>query len=147
MIPKVYYGSPIRGVCGNSATAEYMASNCQQAKRNIDVLQVVFPDIQWISVAPYDQIVQKLLAKGQVKIEHVLDADFQLGDSCDGLLAHFWEPSGGAQLEIERQEAKQKTTLALRNCPKEIWKCDWDMIERFVNTLLYGSITVKGVKE
>lgn len=136
---RVYYGSPIRGSQGDNATPEYMAANCIQAKKNIDVLEIVYPDIQWISVAPYDRIVQKLLAKGYVSIHHVLEADFELGDSCDGLLAHFWEPSGGAQEEIERQESRGKVTLGLRECPKEIWRCDWEEVDRFVNSLLYGS--------
>jgi len=76
-----------------------------------------------------------------VSIEHVLQADFELGDSCDGLLAHFWEPSGGAQKELERQEVRGKITLALglQECSKEIWRCDWKRIDRFVNSLLYGS--------
>jgi len=135
----VYYGSPIRGCQGNNATPDYMATNCRQAKKNIDVLQIVYPEIRWISVAPYDQIVQKLLSKGHVSIDHVLEADFELGDSCDGLLAHFWEPSGGAQAELERQEARKKVTLGLHDCPKEIWRCDWKKLDRFVNSLLYGS--------
>lgn len=142
---RVYYGSPIRGVQGAAATLDYMAMNCHQAKKNIEVLQIIYPSIEWISVAPYDRIVQKLLNKGQVRIEDVLEADFELGDSCDGLLAHFWEESGGASKELERQAARGKVTLALHDCPKEIWRCNWDEIEKFVDLLLYGSGVVPSI--
>lgn len=138
--PSVYYGSPIRGYQGENATPEHMAANCFQAKKNIDVLQIVFPQIRWISVAPYDQIVQKLVAKGQVSIDDVLAADFELGDSCTGLLAHFWEPSSGAARELERQQRFGKPTLALRDCSKEIWKCNWEELELFVERLLVMNI-------
>lgn len=131
MKPQVYYAVPIRGHMGASATEKHMADNCAKAKKNVDALNIICPEINWVSVAPYDRIVQKLLSKGHVSIEHVLQADFQLGDTCQGLLAHFWDVSGGAEAELERQIGRGKPTLRLDNCPHEIWKCDWDALEDF----------------
>jgi len=129
--PKVYYAIPIRGKKGTDATMEDMAENCARAKKNIDALQVIIPDIEWISVAPYDRIVQYLLGHGHVTIDHVLEADFTLGDLSQGLFAHMWEPSGGAEAELARQLERNKPCLRLEACPSAIWKCDWALIEDF----------------
>lgn len=131
MKPKVYYAIPIRGKKGDSATLEDMAENCARAKKNIDALQVIIPEIEWISVAPYDRIVQYLLSRGHVKMKHVLEADFTLGDISQGLFAHMWEPSGGAEAELARQLKNGKPCLRFEDCSHEIWKCDWSRIEDF----------------
>jgi len=134
--PKVYYAIPIRGNKGDAATMEDMAANCAKAKRNIDALQVIVPEIEWISVAPYDRIVQYLLGHGYVTIDHVLEADFTLGDMSQGLFAHFWERSGGAEAELARQLENGKPCLRMDGVPSEIWKCDWDEIEEFRDRVL-----------
>ena len=113
-----------------------MADNCAKAKKNVDALNVICPEINWVSVAPYDRIVQKLLSKGHVSIEHVLQADFQLGDTCQGLFAHLWEPSGGAEAELSRQLENGKPCLRLEDCSHQIWKCDWARIEDFRNRVV-----------
>ena len=126
--PRVYYAVPIRGNMGADATVEYMAINCARAKRNLEILQVAFPFIEWISVAPYDRIVQKLLARRQVDIRDVLQADFEVGDECQGLFAHLWEPSGGAEQEFDRQKAQDKV------CAK-MYTPDWPIMHADVKTL------------
>ncbi len=126
--PKVYYAIPIRGKMGAEATVEYMAINCARAKRNLEILQVAFPHIEWISVAPYDRIVQKLLARRQVDIRDVLQADFEVGDECDALFAHLWEPSGGAEQEYDRQTALHKV------CAK-MYTPDWPILHADVKAL------------
>lgn len=136
MRPKVYYAIPIRGAKGQEATMEDMAENCTKAKKNIDALQVIVPEIEWISVAPYDRIVQYLLGHGYVTIDHVLEADFTLGDMSQGLFAHFWDKSGGAEAELSRQMTNGKPCLRMDNVPAEIWRCDWDEIEEFRDRVL-----------
>jgi len=133
----VYYATPIRGNMGADATVEYMATNCARAKRNVEVLQTMFPEIEWVSVAPYDRIVQKLLARKQVKIQDVLQADFEVGDECDGLLEHLWEPSGGADEEFERQSDRGKMCLKLMHATDwQIWKCNIPDLEQFVKDVM-----------
>jgi hypothetical protein len=143
--PKVYYAIPIRGAKGEDATMEDMAENCAKAKINIDALQVIIPEIDWISVAPYDRIVQYLLGHGYVTIDHVLEADFTLGDMSQGLFAHLWEPSGGAEAELERQLVNGKPCLRLTGCSHQIWKCDWAQIEDFRDRVIDFS-TPKQIK-
>ena len=130
--PKIYYAIPIRGKMGADATVEYMAINCARAKRNLEILQVTFPHIEWISVAPYDRIVQKLLARGQVKIADVLQADFEVGDGCEGLFAHLWEPSGGAEQEFDRQTARSKVCIKMYTPDWSILHVDVKSLEKFV---------------
>ncbi len=134
--PSVYYAIPIRGKMGAEATVEYMATNCARAKRNVDVLQVMYPSLHWVSVAPYDRIVQKLLARNQVKISDVLQADFEVGDECSGLFAHLWEPSGGADQEFERQSDAGKPCLRLETEKWPIWHADMMAVEQFVKDVL-----------
>lgn len=121
---------------GADATVEYMATNCARAKRNVEVLQVMFSGIEWVSVAPYDRIVQKLLARNQVKIQDVLQADFEVGDECNGLLEHLWEPSGGADQEFDRQSDAGKVCLRLEATEWGIWYSDIRTVEQFVKDVL-----------
>lgn len=134
--PSVYYAVPIRGKMGHKATVEYMATNCSRAKRNVEVLQTMYPSIEWISVAPYDRIVQKLLARRLVNISDVLQADFEVGDECSGLFAHLWEPSGGADQEFERQSDAGKPCLRIESEVWPIWHADMDALEQFVADVL-----------
>ena len=139
--PRVYYATPIRGRLGRKATLQHMAENCTRAKHNLTVLQTMYPEIEWISVAPYDRIIQKLLARKQVKIEDVLQADFEVGDECDGLLAHLWEPSGGANQEFKRQIARGKICTRLRPREWQIWlMTDISVLSNFVNKVMNRDI-------
>lgn len=142
--PKVYYAVPIRGHRGEDATVEYMATNCRRAKRNIDVLSVVYPQIEWVSVAPFDIVVQRLLAYGMVSIENVLKVDMEIADEAQGLFCHLWEPSGGARMELASQKSKGKLCLLMEeDGVPEIWKTQyWGTLDLFVNGLM-GSITEK----
>jgi hypothetical protein len=127
---------------GDDATVEYMAANCQKAKRNIDVLKIAYPQISWLSVAPFDIVVQRLLAYKLVSIDSVLKVDFEIGDECDGLLCHLWEPSGGAKAELARQEEKGKVCYLMEEeGVSEIWKTKyWGQLDTFV-TLIHERST------
>lgn len=145
--PRVYYATPIRGRMGKKASLQYMAENCARAKHNISVLTAMYPEIEWISVAPFDRIVQKLLDRKQVKIEDILQADFEVGDECDGLLAHLWEPSGGADQEFDRQRARGKVCSRLRPREWQIWlMTDMRVLGNFVGRLLNQGLLRSGTE-
>lgn len=138
MKPSVYYATPIRGPLGANAPIDYMSTNCKRAKQNLNVLQVIYPEIEWVAVAPHDIVVQRLLAYGMVDISNVLAVDFDIGDGCNGLLCHLWEKSGGALAEYERQLQFDKPCCTLQEDGVfEIWKIrDWYILDTFVEEIL-----------
>ena len=136
--PKVYYATPIRGHEGSEATVAYMAANCHRAKRNIDILSVVYPEIEWVSVAPYDIVVQRLLAYKMVTIDDVLAVDMEIADEAQGLLCHLWEPSGGARQELADQIEKGKVCYLMEeDAVWGIWRTQyWNELDTFVSDVL-----------
>lgn len=136
--PKVYYAVPIRGHMGSSATVQYMADNCHRAKKNIDILTIVYPEIEWVSVAPFDIVVQRLLSYGMVTIDDVLTVDLEIADEAQGLLCHLWEPSGGARRELADQSGKGKVCLLMEEeGVPEIWRTQyWDKLDEFVRQVV-----------
>ena len=70
-------------------------------------------------------------------IENILQADFEVGDECDGLLAHLWEPSKGADQEFDRQISRGKVCARLRPRMWQIWlMTDMKVLENFVAQLM-----------
>jgi hypothetical protein len=139
MKPSVYYATPIRGTHGHSAPVGYMSSNCKKAKKNLQVLQIVYPEIEWVAVAPYDIVVQRLLAYSMVDISNVLTVDFEIGDECDGLLCHLWEKSEGAISEYQRQKTEFDKVCCLleEEGVPELWKSqNWGVLDAFVESVL-----------
>jgi len=139
MKPKVYYASPIRGHKGKDASVKYMAANCHRAKQNINILSIVYPDIEWVSVAPFDIVVQRLLAYDMVTIDDVLTVDMEIADEAQGLLCHLWEPSGGARRELASQQIKDKVCMILEEEGVwGIWKTQyWSELDDFVQKLIH----------
>jgi len=134
MRPKVYYAVPIRGSKGKEATVEDMATNCSRAKKNLEILKLVYPEIEWVSVAPYDLVVQRLLAYKYVDINSVLAVDFEIGDGCQGLLCHLWDSSEGAIAEHNRQVRQDKVCCLIKEDDiYQIWRsAQWEKIDSFV---------------
>ncbi|MHA1290018.1 MAG: hypothetical protein ACTSPB_21765 [Candidatus Thorarchaeota archaeon] len=138
MRPKVYYAIPIRGAKGKEATVEDMATNCSRAKRNLEILKLVYPEIEWVSVAPYDLVVQRLLAYKYVNINSILAVDFEIGDECQGLLCHLWDSSEGAMAEYNRQVGRGKICcLVKEDGVYQIWRSlQWEKIDKFVGEVI-----------
>lgn len=136
--PLVYYSCPISGAKGaEGATSEYIARNCMIAKKNIEVLQIIEPRIEWFSVAPGDMAVARLYHHGYITIDQIMEIDFEILDRCDGVLAHVWESSEGAKAEYNRQIDLNEGVALWLEGPSQIWKCNWDRIDDFVDKVLW----------
>lgn len=101
MNKKIYFSVPIRGAWGNDASLAYMQQNCSKARQELKLLQELYPDIEWKCPAAHDETVQRLLVKGFVTIDQVLEADAEVQKGCDATLAHKWESSEGVDKEIK----------------------------------------------
>lgn len=132
MKPKVYCAVPIRGAKGDLATVEDMDRNCQIAKKNMEVLSLIFPQVDWICVAAYDKVVQKLYKKGYVTVDQILECDFEIIEEVKNVLCHLWEPSNGAEREYQKSLDSGGVALKLHD-PPEIWMNDMRAIKHFVD--------------
>lgn len=134
--PRIYYANPISGNQGKYATAQYMEKNCLIAKRNVEVLRLAEPQVDWICVAPHDAVVAMLFQTGKISIDQILDIDIDIVDRCHGLFAHIWEDSSGAEKEYSHKVLAGPAAKYYGE--PEIWKCDWCFIEHFVDEVLDG---------
>jgi hypothetical protein len=135
MKPTVYLAVPIRGSKGEAATIDDMDANCKIAKKNMDVLSLIFPEISWVCVAPYDAVVQKLYKKGYINVDQILECDYEIVSDAQNVLCHLWDSSWGAISEYNKC-VENGGMACLIHGPSEIWECDWKRIKEFVKEVM-----------
>jgi hypothetical protein len=147
--PRIYYACPISGSRGHNVLKggkktgmDHMIQNCLDAKKNIEFLQAVEPQVDWICVAPHNALTMLLYEKGYLTVDQILEVDLEVVNRCHGLLAHFWEPSNGAELELSSKRdglnGVSVGPVAVIKDSHYISECDWSIVSNLVDSVLIG---------